>query len=191
MADNKKSFVLYTDIAHTVEHLSNEDAGLLFKHILDYVNDKNPIADSIIIKLAFEPIKQSLKRDLKKYELRAERSRDNGSKGGRPKKPKKPSGLINNPTKPRKPDSVSVSVSDSVNDIIINNNKYYKKFAHLKLTFEEFKKLEELGYNKTQIDECIERIENYKKNTTYKSLYLTLKNWLKKENNNTNKSKYA
>jgi hypothetical protein len=122
MADNKKSFVLYTDLIHTVEKLSSEDAGDLLKHILRYVNDKNPEPPTHMIDLVFEPIKQSLKRDLKRYEARAERSKANGAKGGRPKKnpeePKKPSGLIDNPTEPRKPDSVIVSDSDSVNVIV-------------------------------------------------------------------------
>ena len=68
MADNKKSFLLYTDIIHTVDKLTDEQAGNLFKHILKYVNDLNPVPDNIITELTFEPIKQQLKRDLKKYE---------------------------------------------------------------------------------------------------------------------------
>lgn len=116
MAKDKNSFVLYCDLIHTVRKLRKEDAGDLFLHILEYVNDNNPTTDNPIVDIAFEPIKQSLKRDLKKYEQRAERSRENGKKGGRPKnpkKPKKPSGLIQNPTEPKKPDSDSVSVSVS------------------------------------------------------------------------------
>ena len=68
MAKDKKSFLLYCDIIHTVEKLTDEQAGNLFKHILNYVNDRNPITDSLITELTFEPIKQQLKRDLKKYE---------------------------------------------------------------------------------------------------------------------------
>ena len=66
MAENKKSFVLYCDLIHTIEQLTNEQAGDLFKHILRYVNDQNPEAKSVITKIAFEPIKQQLKRDLQK-----------------------------------------------------------------------------------------------------------------------------
>jgi hypothetical protein len=62
MANNKKSFILYCDLIHTIEHLSDEQAGNLFKHILNYVNDRNPITDNVITNLAFEPIKQQLKR---------------------------------------------------------------------------------------------------------------------------------
>jgi len=85
MAENKKSFLLYCDLIHTVEMLSNEKAGELFNHILKYVNDENPVSDDMEIKLAFMPIKQALKRDLVKYEGIVERNRVNGSKGGRPR----------------------------------------------------------------------------------------------------------
>lgn len=62
-----------------------------------------------IIELAFESIKQSLKRDLKKYENICNRNSINGAKGGRPK----PTGLLGNP-KTQKADSDSDS--DSVRD---------------------------------------------------------------------------
>ena len=66
MAENKKSFILYCDIIHTIEKLDDVDAGKLFKHVLRYVNDMNPETDHLITQIAFEPIKQQLKRDLKK-----------------------------------------------------------------------------------------------------------------------------
>jgi len=80
MAENKKSFVLYCDLIHTIEQLTNEQAGYLFKHILRYVNDQNPEAENVITKIAFEPIKQQLKRDLQKYEQIRERNSANARK---------------------------------------------------------------------------------------------------------------
>jgi hypothetical protein len=66
--------------------------------------------------MCFIPIKQSLKRDLVKYEERAERARLNGAKGGRPKTQKTQSVI----SEPKKPDSVNVSVND--NDISIGRD---------------------------------------------------------------------
>ena len=80
MANDKKSFLLYCDIIHTVEQLTDEQAGDLFKHILRYVNDQDPQSDSVITKIAFEPIKQALKRDLDKYKSICERNSDNAKK---------------------------------------------------------------------------------------------------------------
>ncbi|RLD69242.1 MAG: hypothetical protein DRI95_00690 [Bacteroidetes bacterium] len=61
-----------------------------------------------------------------------------------------------------------------------NNKNIYKSFNHLKLSIIDFEKLK-LDYSETQINEVLENIENYKKNTNYKSLYITAKNWLKKD----------
>jgi len=54
----------------------------------------------------------------------------------------------------------------------------YRKFDHLKITNTEFAKLNET-YTKQQIDDVISRIQNHRRNTNYKSLYLTANNWLK------------
>ncbi|MGE4289971.1 MAG: hypothetical protein AB7E36_14905 [Salinivirgaceae bacterium] len=65
-----------------------------------------------------------------------------------------------------------------------NDNKetsIYRSFSHLVLTIEEFKNLIESGFTKSQIDETLDNIENYKQNRKYTSLYLTAKNWLKKD----------
>lgn len=116
MAKDKKSFVAYCDWLESFEELTDEEAGRLAKHLFRYVNDLNPEAPDKITKMCFIPIKQSLKRDLVKYEERAERARLNGAKGGRPKTQKTQSVI----SEPKKPDSVNVSVS--VNDISIGRD---------------------------------------------------------------------
>ena len=68
MAEGKKSFVLYSDLIHTVKQMPNDKAGDLFKHILMYVNDESPVSNDLLIQLTFEPIKQQFKRDLVKWE---------------------------------------------------------------------------------------------------------------------------
>lgn len=77
MAQDKKSFILYCDLIHTVEKMPLEKSGELFMHILRYVNDQNPVTEDLIINLTFEPIKQQLKRDLIKYQSIREKNKNN------------------------------------------------------------------------------------------------------------------
>lgn len=135
MANDKKSFLLYCDLIHTVEQLTDEQAGDLFKHILRYVNDQQPQTENVITRIAFEPIKQSLKRDLQKYEDIRKRNQDNARK----RWDATASSGIPNDTK--NADSVSVSVSGSVTD-----KKEIKGFV--KPTIEQLKEyMREQGMN--------------------------------------------
>ena len=86
MANDKKGFILYTDLTSTVKKLILKDrerktnnAGELFYHILQYVSDENPEPINDTIDIVFEQIKMQLKRDLKKYE----EAKENKSNGGR------------------------------------------------------------------------------------------------------------
>jgi hypothetical protein len=64
----------------------------------------------------------------------------------------------------------------------VKNNKenIYRAFAHLSLSIEEFDKLR-IEYSAEQINNVLDSIENYKQNKSYSSLYLTAKNWLKRD----------
>lgn len=127
MAENKKSFVLYADLIHTVNKMPNDKAGELLKHILSYVNDKNPETDDLIIQLTFEPIKQQLKRDLVKYEQKKKQWSEAGKRSAEARKAKKNQQTLTD-VKKRSTDLTvndSVNVNVSVNDI----NNIYKKFV--------------------------------------------------------------
>lgn len=87
MAEDKKSFILYSDLLSVVEKIITKDrenktnhSGELFYHILQYVNDQDPIPVDFIVDMAFEPIKQQLKRDLKKYETIRKKRAEAGRK---------------------------------------------------------------------------------------------------------------
>jgi len=97
----KKSFILYCDQIEIFNGLTDEQAGILIKHIYDYSinHSANSITDPVI-KMAFTAIKIAMDRDHRTYLNICERNRINGLKGGRPEKPKKPSGLNGNQKNP-------------------------------------------------------------------------------------------
>jgi hypothetical protein len=170
MAEEKKGFILYSDIIHTIEKLTDEQAGVLFKHILKYVNDENPECKDLITEIAFEPIKQSLKRDLLKWGDKKQKRSEAGIAGAT----KRWQNIANDSKRIKPIANIAVNVNDNVSVINI-----YRRFANLILTNDEFNKLLE-KYSKQQIDSILNDIENYKGNTKYKSLYLTAKKWLQK-----------
>jgi len=176
MAKNKKSFILYTDQSGVFNQLPDEIAGKLIKHIFAYVNDEDPKCEDLIINIAFEPIKQSLKRDLKRYEEYIEKQSLNGSKGGRPKKAKESQKTQAFLEKPKKTDSDSVS--DSVNDNEIKNKK--KKFV--KPTIEEIQK-EFPTINAENFYYYYESVGWMRGKTPVRDWKATAHNWMRKDYN--------
>jgi uncharacterized phage protein (TIGR02220 family) len=81
MAKDKKSFILYVDQKDLWNKLPDEIAGKLIKHIYSYVSDENPTSKDLIIEIAFEPIKQQLKRDLKLFEEKRVKRSEAGMAG--------------------------------------------------------------------------------------------------------------
>ena len=68
MAQGKKSFLIYCDLIKSIDHLTNEEKGILFQHLLEYVNDMNPVLEDRLILTAWKPIENQLKRDLTVWE---------------------------------------------------------------------------------------------------------------------------
>ena len=126
MAENKKSFVLYTDSQGLVNQLPDDVAGRLFKHIYAYVNDEQPIAEELLLNIAFEPIKMQLKRDLIKWETQLEQRKQAGLKSAEVRK--------RNATKTNER---SISSTDNVNVNVNDINKDSK--ANLEIRSLAFK----------------------------------------------------
>ena len=104
----KNSFVIYHNYRDTLEDLTNEQVGELFRAIFDYEIDKKEPNFNGELKIAFRFIKKDLDLNSDKYESICERNRMNGLKGGRPKNPKNPNGFSKtqeNPEKPKKADN--------------------------------------------------------------------------------------
>ena len=123
MAEGKKSFVAYADWESQINFLTDEEAGKLFRHLLDYVNDREPEfnKDERLLKIAFEPIKQQLKRDLRKYESIKEKRSEAGKKGASTKQSqaKEANASFDNQTETNQAvnDNVNVNVTTNVVDI--------------------------------------------------------------------------
>ena len=112
MATDKKSFILYCDQKGVWDKLDNEQAGKLIKHIISYVNDDNPEEPDFITGLAFEPIKQHLKRDLKRWETQQDQRSKAGKKSA---EVRKRNATSVNERSISSTDNVNVNVTGNVN----------------------------------------------------------------------------
>ena len=130
MAENKKSFIAYSDWNGMFQKLPDEIAGKLIKHIFLYVNDENPTSDDYVINALFEQIKSTLKRDLIKWEEQREQRSRAGKKSAEQRATK-----LNERSTERNEDernsTVNVSVSDNVNVNDINKGKNFVFYSEL------------------------------------------------------------
>ena len=124
----KKSSIIHHDMLAIVEDMPDELAGKFVKLLFKAMREEEISVDDIALRLAIHPFIAQFKRDREKYERICERNRNNGAKGGRPKKDNEtqenPVGYLGtqkNPEKPKKPDNDS----DSDNENDKNNNPPY------------------------------------------------------------------
>ena len=122
MFELKSSFILYTNYHEILKDLSDEDAGILFKAILEYkaLGEIGELPSHL--NLAFKFIKNQFDLDDKKYKEFAEKQKANGLKGGRPKKEENPK----NPKNPTVFSETQKSLNDNDNDNV-NDNVYIKE----------------------------------------------------------------
>lgn len=169
----KKSFIAYSDWKETFDELPNEEAGKLIKHIFAYVNNENPVTDSILIKAVFANIKSTLIRDMEKWETQLQQRKEAGKKSAelRATKGNERSTSVDESTR-NSTDNVSVSVN--VNDSVSDNVN--KKKVGLSFVSDDFVEVVErwLDYKRG-------RKEKYKTEDSLKTMYNKL---LKLSNNN-------
>ena len=157
MAKDKKSFIAYSDWKETFDKLPDELAGKLIKHIFAYVNDENPISEDFVIEAVFANIKNTLKRDLSKWETQLNQRSEAGKKSALVRKAKSDeasSTKINdrsislNETTRNLTDSVSVSVS--VNDnVTVNESEIITPESRAQISSTHLNEFQKLS-----IDDC-------------------------------------
>lgn len=83
MTEDKKSFLVYHDIAPILKKLSDEQAGKLFKAMVEYSTERiDPDFDDLALELTFIPIAQQIDRNIEKWEDIREKRVESGRKGG-------------------------------------------------------------------------------------------------------------
>ncbi len=210
MADNKKKIIVYSDWIELFESLTDDEAGKLIKHFFRYVNDQNPVAQDRITELSFIPIKQTLKRDLEKWESKLDERSISGrlgnlkryyndiyedvksnlitlEKGEEIAKSRKISHSdITNRLATKNianiadsdNDSVSVSVNDIVNDIVIENNNTASPFSF-------FNSLINYGFDKNLVSDWL-KVRKTKKATNTETSFNSFIKEIEKRNCNLN-----
>jgi hypothetical protein len=153
--EGKKSFVMYTDQREVFDELDDVTAGKLIKHIFSYVNDEDPIAEDLLLKIAFLPIKTQLKRDLKVWDQKKVQRVEAGRKGGLAKASNasevlaKPSNATNELANLAVNDNVNVNVNGNVN-VISSITIFTTRRLGGKNLFEEMKHIYDLNEDQIQ-----------------------------------------
>ncbi len=108
----KKSFILYTDSAKQVALLSDAQAGLLFKAILEYARtgEEGSFSDGMV-NMLYSILTSQMARDAAKYEEICEKRRENARKGGKAKAAKWQQKLHDT-------ENDTVTVNDTENDTV-------------------------------------------------------------------------
>lgn len=98
-----KSFILHQDYAGPISELTDEEAGKLFKALLNYAGQGEEPELEGSLYAVFLIIRNQIDRDAEKYEKKCERLRKNGSKGGRPSGKSTPEGNQEPEASPEEP----------------------------------------------------------------------------------------
>ena len=210
MAAGKKSFVIYTSWKMWLDGLSLEQKGIWLDWMLLYTNDENPdFPKDQAVMIACMMAKDTLKRDLKKYEDKVERiraARENNPNNNKELNTNNKQTEINNDIKLKSVSNqseissvnVNVNVNDNVNvneisnDIINKENTKekvstetahaYGEYKRIRLKDSQYNKLvEEFGKDKTDlaITKLDEYVQSNNNKNKYKDFYIVLRKVIK------------
>ena len=124
MKTDKKSFLFYQSWKTQIDILDDSELRKFINNLLSYHDGGEVVLESKYDKLLWNGVLPGLEVNNLKYQKTIERNRENGKKGGRPKKEaaetEKPNGFIENlyktdgfKEKPKKPDNSKVEIDNS------------------------------------------------------------------------------
>lgn len=206
MAENKKSFIIYTSWKRWLDGLNLEQKGMWLDWMLSYTNDENPLfpKDQAVM-IACMMAQDTLKRDLKKYEAQCERTNRINEERKR-KKLEQQQNDIDTKSLQSRNNVVCDNDNDNDNEISIDINKKecnkekstsnevahtYGLYKRIRLKDSQYQKLiNEFGEYKTNL--AIEKLDEYVQSNNnknkYKDFYLVLRKVIKENWFNVNNS---
>ncbi|MGY5550808.1 DUF6291 domain-containing protein [Riemerella anatipestifer] len=172
----RESFVFYESWYEILRDERQEVQWEVIRAIMEYVFNNNLIELKPNAKMAFKFIKRDIDRANDKYEEYLEKQRENGKRGGRPKKPtetQKTQAFFEKPTETQKSLNVNVNVNENVN--VNDNNVLLEKEPKGFLS-----DLEEEGKAKLNNDIDFEKLLNFISDKT-KRKFKTINDQIKRK----------
>ena len=147
-------FYLYSEYSKKLEMLSNEQLGKLIRAVFDYINNGETTFDDSLVEFAFGFIKA----DIDKQQIKYNANRENGKKGGRPKKTEEnPTETEENPTKPNETQQNLKKEKEKENK---KENQYIKENAKAILDYLNLKTGKQFKYSISSLEYIEARLKD-------------------------------
>ena len=160
----KDSMVFYRSFYEALKDLPDNDRLAIYDAIFSYGLDLKEVELSGIAAVIWKLVKPNIEANNRRYE--------NGKKGAKAKQEESK----------RKAKGRQRQSKPKANKDVELNNTIYHQFNHLSISIDDNKKLiDKYFYTQSEIDTVYQRIENYRDNKKYSSLYLTALDWLKRD----------
>lgn len=160
----KDSMVFYRSFYEALKDLPDSDRLAIYDAIFSYGLDLKEVELKGITSVIWKLVKPNIEANIRRYE--------NGKKGAKAKQEESK----------RKAKGKQRQSKPKANKDVELNNTIYHQFNHLSISIEDNQKLiDKYFYTQLEIDAVYQRIENYRQNKKYSSLYLTALDWLKRD----------
>lgn len=159
-----------------IDRLGMESRGIVFTNMMRYFDHEELVEMSDVEYLAFNVLAVNIDEAFEEYEARTEVNRENGSKGGRPRKdktgenPKNQMGF-KKPTQTEKTRSKKSEVRSKNSEV--DTARAYGEYRWVKLTDSQYAKLQQ-DLGQSELDRCIRYVDESAQQTGNKNKW---KDW--------------